>query len=134
MRGLFEMRGRPRATAIGSWHRTAPTRRGACCTRTECVRNRSWRSGGSPVSGRSTIRIQTTRETAGFRLSCGSKFEKFPQPPRLHAAHGNFGVLLIVHSELVARLEPRHHFFNAVDVHQERAMHAPEHLAIQIRL
>ena len=32
-----------RATAIGNWHRTAPTRRGACCTRTGCVRNRWWR-------------------------------------------------------------------------------------------
>jgi len=40
----------------------------------------------------------------------------------LHAADRDFGVLLIVHAELIARFEPRHHFLDAVDVHQVGAV------------
>src|SRR5581483_2187071 len=62
------------------------------------------------------------------------QFEQFPQPARLHTADRNLGVLFIVHAELIARLEPWHHFLNPVDVHQERPMYAPEHLAVQAGL
>src|ERR1035441_1478863 len=66
--------------------------------------------------------------------SCGLKLEQFPQPPRLYPADRNFGVLFVVHAELIARFEPGHDFFDAVDIDQVGTMHTPEHLAIQICL
>ena len=63
-----------------------------------------------------------------------SQLEQFAQAAGLDAADRDFGVLLVVHAELVAGLEPRHHFFDPVDVHQVRAVHAPEQVAVEIGL
>src|SRR5579871_2502650 len=62
------------------------------------------------------------------------QLKEFPQPSRLYAANRHFGVLLIVHPELIAGLEPRHDLFDPVDVHQVGPVHAPEHVAVQIGL
>src|ERR1022692_3388312 len=74
------------------------------------------------------------RRTVDYPPSSALQLEQFPQPPRLYPAYRDFGVLFIVHAELIARLEPGHHFLDAVDVHQIGAMHAPEHLAVQVCL
>jgi hypothetical protein len=43
-------------------------------------------------------------------------------------------VLAVVHAKLIARLEPRHHFLDPVDVHQVRPVHPPEKIPIEIGL
>jgi hypothetical protein len=50
-----------------------------------------------------------------FRLS---QFQQFPQPLRLRARHRNLAGPFVIHFQNVARLEPRHHFLDVVDVHQ----------------
>ena len=54
------------------------------------------------------------------------QIEQLPQPLGLRAAYGNLGLLLVVHAQLVAGLEPRHHFADVVDVDHKAAMGAPE--------
>ncbi len=49
----------------------------------------------------------------------------------LGAAYGDFALLFVVHAELVAALEPRNHFFDAVDVYDKGAMGAPEHVGVE---
>src|SRR5579862_4893412 len=58
--------------------------------------------------------------------SCALELEKLPQPPRLHPADWNFGVLAVVHAELIAGLKPGHHFLDPVDVHQIRPVRSEE--------
>ena len=43
------------------------------------------------------------------------ELEQCSQPLGLHSAYWNFGVLLVVHAQLEAALEPRDHFLDAVD-------------------
>src|SRR5579871_6092314 len=62
------------------------------------------------------------------------QLEQFAEAARLDAAYRYLGVLLVVHAELVARLEPRHHFLDPVDVDQVGTVHAPEHLAVEAGL
>ena len=57
--------------------------------------------------------------------------EQFAQSLGLCPADGNFGLLLVVHAQLIRALEPRHDLFNAVDVHQIRAVRAPEKTLVQ---
>src|ERR1039457_4037516 len=81
-------------------------------------------------SSRST-RTKPRRSTASNRLL---KLEQRPQPLGLHPAHRYLGVLAVVHAQLEAALEPRDHFLDPVDVHQERPVYAPEDLRVQVRL
>src|SRR5579884_1528167 len=59
--------------------------------------------------------------------------EQFAKTTRLRTANGNFGLLLVVHAEHVARFEPRHHFADVIDVHQVGTMRAPEGVWIELR-
>ena len=59
-----------------------------------------------------------------------SESEQFPEALGLSAANRNLGLLLIVHSQLVGTLEPRNDFANAVDIHQVRAVGAPEKIRV----
>src|ERR1022692_2225872 len=43
-------------------------------------------------------------------------------------------MLPVVHAELVARLEPRHHFLDLVNIHQKRPVHTPEGVLVQVGL
>src|ERR1700754_2985280 len=60
--------------------------------------------------------------------------EQCAEPARLNPAHRNFGLPAIVHFELEARFEPGNHFADLVDVDQERAVHTPEKVGIEVRL
>ena len=70
------------------------------------------------------LTVQTTKSTPGKNKvpdtndECCSQSEQLPQPLGLRAAHRDFGLLPIVHSDLVGALEPRDDFLDAVDVHQ----------------
>lgn len=46
-----------------------------------------------------------------------SELEQLAQPLRLRPTHRNLRLRLVAHPQLVARLEPGHDFFDAVDVH-----------------
>src|SRR5437899_6130798 len=59
------------------------------------------------------------------------QFEQFAQAPDLGAADGNFGLLLVVHFQHVAGFEPRHHFLDVMNVHQVRAVRAPERFGVE---
>ena len=54
------------------------------------------------------------------------ELEQFPQAPYLCAADGNFGGFLVVHFQHVAGFEPRHYFFDVMNVHEVGAVRAPE--------
>ena len=52
----------------------------------------------------------------------------------LDAGDGDFGALFVVHAELEARFEPGDHFADAVDVHEPRAVDAPELFGVEAGL
>jgi hypothetical protein len=54
------------------------------------------------------------------------QIEQLAQATGLRAANGNLGLLLVVHAQLVAGLEPRHDLADVVDVDHEAPMGAPE--------
>src|SRR6266540_6814281 len=60
-----------------------------------------------------------------------SQTEQLAQPPCLGAAHRDLGLLAVIHADLVAALEPGHHFLDAIDVDQERAVRAPEEVEVE---
>ncbi len=55
-----------------------------------------------------------------------SEPEKFPQTPGLSAADRNLCLFLVVHPQLVGTLKPGHNLADAVNIHEVRAMSAPE--------
>ena len=67
---------------------------------------------------------------AGTELADHSRNSSL-SPPRLRAAYRHLGLLLVIHPQLVAALEPRHHFLDVVDVHHERPVRAPEEARVQ---
>ena len=75
-----------------------------------------------PLAGQITARRPRNSET-----------EKLPQTLGLSAADWNLALLLIVHAQLVGTLEPGHDFANSINVHQVRAVGAPEQSRIQAR-
>ena len=60
------------------------------------------------------------------------EIEKLAEPLRLRAADRDFGLLRIIHPELVARFEPRNDLTNVLDVYDKRAVRAPEGLGIKL--
>ena len=58
------------------------------------------------------------------------QIKKFAQPLGLRPAHGNFTLLLVVHAQLVAALEPGNHFLDAIDIDDKSTVRAPELLVI----
>src|SRR4051812_2263511 len=71
----------------------------------------------------SSSTVDGTRGSSGSMAAINAsrfslQLEQFAQPPGLHARHRDFGVLFVVHAELVARLEPGDDLFDPVDVHQ----------------
>jgi hypothetical protein len=62
-----------------------------------------------------------------------SETEELPQTLGLSAADWNLALLLIVHAQLVGTLEPGYDFANSINVHQVRAVGAPEQSRIQAR-
>lgn len=91
-----------------------------------------------PVLGNASAGIDR-RASEAQELDCGTdsahlQLKQFPQPPRLYPTYRNLGVLLVVHAKLVARLKPRYHFLDPVDIHQVRAVNPPKHLAIEAGL
>jgi hypothetical protein len=62
------------------------------------------------------------------------QLQQFAQPFSLHAAHRHLGASFVVHAELMAGFKPRHDFTDTVDVHQIRAVHAPESVAVEAGL
>ena len=76
------------------------------------------------------------REGYGLQLSRKRpinflQIKQLPQPLSLRPAHRNLRLLSVIHSQLVARLEPRHHFANMVDVDHKAAMRAPEQRGVK---
>src|ERR1700743_3292723 len=59
------------------------------------------------------------------------KLEKLPQPTRLRSAHRNLRLLLVIHAQLIAALEPRHNFLDVIDIHNIGAMRPPEDRRIE---
>ena len=59
------------------------------------------------------------------------ELEKLAQAADLGAADGDFGGFLVVHFQHVAGFEPRHDFLDVMDVHQVRAVRAPERFGIE---
>src|SRR5258706_7868908 len=57
--------------------------------------------------------------------------KQFAQALGLRAGDGNLRLLLVVHAQLVAALEPRHHFLDAIDVHHKTAMRPPEEIGVE---
>jgi hypothetical protein len=82
---------------------------------------------------------QNVNDRCGFQIPAPYCFgharrlqlEQFAHAFDLRAAHRNFRLLLIVHFQHVAGLEPRHHFLDVVNVHQIRAVRPPERFGIQ---
>src|SRR6266699_4837830 len=62
------------------------------------------------------------------------QIQQLPQPSRLGAADGDFGLLAVVHLQLVRALEPGDDFLDAVDVDEIRAVDAPEDVRIKVAL
>jgi len=60
-----------------------------------------------------------------------SQVEEFAEAFGLLAAHGDFGVFLVVHFEHEAGFEPGNNFFDVVDVDEIGAVGAPEGVGIQ---
>ena len=58
--------------------------------------------------------------------------EEFAQPPGLGAADWNFFLRVVGHAKLVAGFKPRHHFADVLNIHNVRAMHAPEDGGIEL--
>ena len=59
------------------------------------------------------------------------QIKQLPQPLGLRPAHRDLRLPLVVHAQLITRLEPRHHFANVVDIHHKSAMRPPEERRIQ---
>ena len=93
----------------------------------ECNFNRE--DGSSVRQNASAVHAEGTDGSG--QCSQALQIEQFPQPLGLRAAHRNLGLLLVVHAQLVAGLEPRHHFADVVDVHHKAAMGAPETRRVQ---
>src|SRR5579863_3307577 len=65
----------------------------------------------------------------GYNLlpaDAGLEVEQLAKALGLGAADGDLGLLLVVHAQLVAGLEPGHDFADLVDIDDEAAMSAPE--------
>ena len=58
------------------------------------------------------------------------QIEELSQPLGLGPAHRNLGLLRIVHPQLIAGLEPRHHLPNVLNVHHVRPVRPPECLGV----
>lgn len=56
--------------------------------------------------------------------------EQLTQSLGLRPADRDFGLLLVVHPELVGALEPRHHFPNPVNVYQVGAVGPPKKIRV----
>src|SRR5438105_9428517 len=77
-----------------------------------------------------TKNAEATFDIVG-RMSVFLYPEQFAHALDLAAADGNFGLLFVAHFEHVAGLEPRHHFLDVMDVHQEGAMRTPEGIGLE---
>src|SRR5260370_10907000 len=62
------------------------------------------------------------------------QFKQFAEALGLRAADGDFGLLFVAHLEHVAGLEPGHHFFDVLNVHQNRAISTPERIGFERRI
>jgi hypothetical protein len=60
-----------------------------------------------------------------------SEPKKLAQPLGLSPADWNLALLLIVHAQLIRTLKPGHNFADTIDVHQVRAVSAPEQAGVQ---
>jgi hypothetical protein len=49
----------------------------------------------------------------------------------LGAGDGDFGLLFVVHPQLVRALEPGHHFLDALGIHQIGAVDTPEEIRVE---
>jgi hypothetical protein len=77
------------------------------------------------------IKTGTACRTNHSLASRNSETEELPQTLGLSAADWNLALLLIVHAQLVRALEPGYDFANSINVHQVRAVGAPEQSRIQ---
>ncbi len=69
-------------------------------------------------------------ETLSGRIA-GLEFEEFAEALGLLAAHGDFGLFLVVHFQHEAGFEPGHDFLDVMDVDEIGAVRAPEGLGLQ---
>jgi hypothetical protein len=60
-----------------------------------------------------------------------SEPKEFAQAFGLGSADRNFGLLLVVQSQLIRTLKPGNDFFDSVDIYQERTVGPPEHSRIE---
>jgi hypothetical protein len=56
--------------------------------------------------------------------------EEFAQSLRLGAAHRNFGLLFVVHAQLIRALEPGNDFADTIDVYQVGAVCPPKKIRV----
>src|SRR5271156_2888108 len=58
------------------------------------------------------------------------KLKQFAEAFRLHAAHWDLCLLLVAYFQHIAGFEPRHHFFNVMNVDQVGAVRTPERVRV----
>lgn len=56
--------------------------------------------------------------------------EEFAQSFRLSTAHRNFGLLFVVHAQLIRALEPGNDFTDTIDVYQVGAVCSPKKIRV----
>ena len=117
--GAGDRGARLRRPAAAARRRTGETRKETAACRWWCASSRTIRS---------SARGYRLRHAAAYSLNSSRRRRVWTRLTR------DLRVLLIVHAELVAGLEPWHHFLNPVQVHQVGAMDAPEHVAVEIGL
>src|SRR5579884_3440494 len=82
---------------------------------------------GTAIPGCAFDQSKYQDATTGGKL----QFEEFAEALGLLAADGNLRVLLVVHLQHVAGLEPRYHFLDVVNVHEKGPMRPPEGVHVE---
>ena len=70
------------------------------------------------------------RRNSPWTVRRSLEVEELPKAFGLGAAYGDFGLLAIVHAELVAGFEPGDYFADVLDVDDEGAVGSPELLGV----
>src|ERR1700733_8614340 len=86
-------------------------------------------SGSSPFVASTILEVYPCMGFVSKRGRC-LEIQHLAQTPSLHSADRNLTGLLIVHLQLISRLEPWHYFANPVDVHHKRPVRTPERIRI----
>jgi len=80
--------------------------------------NRRWLTGRGSLKHTVGLPVEDRQQCLPFMPPRDLQFQQLSQPLGLHAAHRNLSAFFVVHPELVAGLEPRYDFADAIDVHK----------------